>query len=69
MYLTIEGKMNDKLVFKHVGFGFYKVVRSSFIFRPEAFISLSDDNYRYKRAFFNLWRRVHKFNQSIKCKE
>lgn len=55
--------MSDEIVFEYVGFGFYRVLRSSFIFRPEAFISLSDGKYRYKRAFFNLWRIVEKLGE------
>lgn len=43
--------------FKHIGLGFYSVVRNSFIFRPEAFIRLSSNGIVYNKIAFNIWRR------------
>jgi len=45
----------SELKFKRVFFCFYSVIRDSFIFRPEAFIMLSDDKYYYNRVFKNIW--------------
>lgn len=49
--------MSDEIIFKHIAFGLYRVVRSSFIFRPEAFIRLSNSGGIYHRICFNLWVR------------
>ena len=49
--------MSEEIIFKHIGFGFYSVVRNSFIFRPEAFIRLSNNEAVYERIAFNIWRR------------
>ena len=47
-------RMSD-VKFKRTFFCFYSVIRDSFIFRPEAFIMLSDDKYYYTRVFKNIW--------------
>lgn len=56
--MVIRGTvMNEDIKFEYIAFGFYRVIRNSVIFVPEAFILLSSNGISYKRVGFNFWRK------------